>query len=168
MLLIAYATRHGSTQEVAEAIAAELRGVGYDLDLRSLDEIQDLSAYEAVVLGAPLYTGRWHPDARRFLKRHRGELAAVPVAIFALGPIKDTEHDRAGSRAQLDRALAKTPDVRPAVVEIFGGAIDPKKLHFPFDHMPPVDIRDWRAIRAWAEALPSNLGLRRESAVATS
>ena len=167
MLLITYATRHGSTQEVAEAIAVELRGVGYDLDLRSLDEMEDVSAYEAVVLGAPLYTGRWHPDARRFLKHHRGELAGIPVAIFALGPTKETEEQRTGSRAQLDRALAKTPEVRPAAVEIFGGVIDPKKLRYPFDHMPAVDIRDWKTIRAWAEELPAILGLRLESPAVT-
>ena len=157
-VLIAYATKHGSTREVAETVAAELKELSLAVELGELRKVRGLNGYRSVVIGAPLYMGRWHKDARRFLKRHHKALAAMPVAVFALGPLKLTEEDVAGSRAQLDRALALVPELRPATVEVFGGVIDPANLRFPFNRMPAGDARDWDAIRAWARSLPGELG----------
>ncbi len=157
-ILVAYATKHGSTQEVAETVTEELQGLGLDVELTELGKVHDLDGYDSVVIGAPLYMGRWHSDARRFLKRHREELEELPVAVFALGPLKLTEQDVAGSREQLDRALALVPELRPATVEVFGGVVDPAKLRFPLNKMPAGDARDWDAIRAWARSLPGELG----------
>jgi len=158
-MLVAYASKHGSTREVAEAVAGALRRSGHDVDLRPAREVDGVDGYDAVVLGAPLYVGRWHREATAFLKRHRRALAAKPVAIFALGPLKDTEEERADARAQLDRALEKVPEVEPLAVIVFGGAIEPATLRFPFNRMPRTDIRDWDAIAAWAEGLPVELAL---------
>jgi len=165
-MLVAYASKHGSTQEVAEAIAGALRELSHRVDLRPADEVKDISSYDAVVLGGSLYMGRWHREARRFLRRHREQLAAGRVAIFALGPLHDTEQELAGSRRQLDRALGKVPDVKPVSVAIFGGRIDPGELRFPFSRMPRSDARDWDAIRMRAERLPDLLpATQREEAV---
>src|SRR4051794_2078422 len=86
------------------------------------------------VVGAPLYMGRWHPDARAFLTRASHELARRPLAIFALGPLKEDESDVEAAQRQLDAALAKLA-VRPADVILFGGALDPDRLHFPLNRM---------------------------------
>ncbi len=157
-ILVAYATKQGSTEEVAEAVTAELRNLFLEVELAELRAVRSLDGYRAVVIGAPLYMGRWHPDARKFLKRHAKALEELPVAVFALGPLKNTEEQVAGSRKQLDRALARTPELRPATVEVFVGAVDPAKLRFPFNRMPKEDGRDWDAIRAWARSLPGELG----------
>jgi len=156
-LLVAYATKHGSTGEVAEAIAEELKGLGLEVELRELRKVRSLDGYGAVVIGAPLYMGRWQKDARKFVKRHGKELEELPVAVFALGPLKLTEEDVASSREQLDHALALAPELRPATVEVFGGAVDPTKLRFPFSKMEAGDARDWDAILAWARSLPGEL-----------
>jgi menaquinone-dependent protoporphyrinogen oxidase len=99
---------------------------------------------------AALYMGRWHGDAVGFLERHRHALATIPIAVFAMGPRRLAEADVAGSRAQLDKALAKVPDVSPSAVAIFGGVVDPATLRFPLSRMPASDARDWQAIAAWA------------------
>jgi len=161
-VLVAYATKYGSTEEVAKTVAEELEGLGLRVELRELETVRELDGFGAVVIGAALYMGRWHGHARSFLKRHGSALAGLPVAVFALGPLKNTEEQVASSRKQLDRALAKAPDLQPATVEVFGGVIDPAKLRFPFNHMPEGDARDWDAIRAWARSLPAELGLVRE------
>ncbi len=152
-ILVAYATKHGSTQEVAEMIAAVLREHAFEVEVQPASEVRALDRYGAVVLGAPLYNGRWHKDASRFLKRHRTALSERPVAIFALGPRSAAEEERRSSRKQLDRALAKASWLAPVAIEVFGGVIDPTKLHFPFNRMPASDARDWAAIRAWASNL---------------
>lgn len=106
-----------------------------------------------VVLGAALYVGQWHRDAHRFLKRHHSAFSERPIAFFALGPLSSAEKEWQGAREQLDRALAKFPWLAPVAVELFGGVINPAKLHFPFNHMPAGDARDWTAIHAWADKL---------------
>jgi menaquinone-dependent protoporphyrinogen oxidase len=149
--LVTYASKHGSTREVAERVAEVMRGAGVDVDVMPAAGVGLLRGYETVVLGGALYAGRLHKDARRFLARHRDALSVRRVAVFALGPQKLEES--AGSRSQLDRALAKVPEIEPIAVAIFGGVIDPGELRFPFNRMPASDARDWAAIEAWAAAL---------------
>jgi menaquinone-dependent protoporphyrinogen oxidase len=162
-ILVAYATKHGSTQEVAEMIAATLAEEGVDVDVRPAASVKTIDDYEGVVLGGALYTGRWHRDARHFLVRHRKALAHHPIAVFAMGPQTLEETDVAASREQLEKALAHVPDVDPVSTAIFGGVVDPARLHFPFNHMPASDARDWEAIREWA----ATLAVRREAVAAT-
>jgi menaquinone-dependent protoporphyrinogen oxidase len=147
-ILVAYATKHGSTREVAEAIAAELGA-----ELAEAREVDDVDGYDAVVLGGALYTGHWHADAQRFLARHWDEFSTRRVAIFGMGPKTLEANDVASSRRQLDNALKKVPEVQPVSVAIFGGVIQPEKLHFPFNKIAASDARDWDAIRDWARAL---------------
>jgi menaquinone-dependent protoporphyrinogen IX oxidase len=64
MLHIAYATTHGSTAEVAEAVAKELRGEGLELDVVNAKNKRGLDSCEAIILGVPLYMFRLHKDAR--------------------------------------------------------------------------------------------------------
>ena len=158
-VLVAYATRYGSTQEVAEAVAATLRERGLAVDIGPMQEVRTLDQYGAVVLGAPLYMFHWHKDALRFLARHREALLPRPVAIFALGPFHADEKEFQEARGQLDKELVKFPWLIPAAIAIFGGKFDPQKLTFPYNlvpalkNMPASDVRDWTAIRAWASDL---------------
>ena len=158
-VLVGYATRYGSTQEVAEAVAATLRECGLAVDIQPVREVRTLAGYSAVVLGAPLFMFHWHKDALGFLSRHRQALTERPVAIFALGPTHDPydEKEWQDSRAQLNKELAKFPWFTPVALEMFGGKYDPAYLRFPINLLagkePASDIRDWTTIRAWASNL---------------
>lgn len=157
-VLVAYASKHGSTAEVAEVVASTLVERGLTVDVRSVTEVDDLSCYGGIVLGGALYMGRLHAEARRFLRHQRAGLAAVPFAVFAMGPGTLEEKDVAGSRAQLERALGSVPEVVPFAVAIFGGVIQREELRFPFNRMPETDARDWDAIHRWAESLAAQFG----------
>jgi menaquinone-dependent protoporphyrinogen oxidase len=146
-ILVAYASRHGSTEEVAREIACTLRRGGNIVYVHGAETVADLSSYDAVVLGGALYMGRWHRDARRFLEQHHDALERVPFAVFALGP--QSMAKEADSRRQLQHALDHA-QAAPDTVAIFGGVIEPAKLRFPFNHMPETDARDWPAIEEWA------------------
>lgn len=166
-ILIAYATTHGSTQEVAETIAATLCAQGLTVDLKPARSVKNVSEYRAVVLGAPLYMFRLHNDGTAFLARHRKAFSSgLPVAIFAGGPTAgpngSAAEEKEGweeARKMLDRELAKFPWLKPAAVELIGGKFDPTRLRFPWNlipamrQMPPSDLRDWDAIRSWAKTL---------------
>jgi menaquinone-dependent protoporphyrinogen oxidase len=149
-ILVAYGTKHGSTGEVADAVAQTLVHFGLAVETLPAARVDDVSQYEAVVVGGALYAGRWHPDALRLLKRYKATLASIPVAVFGMGPKTTEEHEIRQARAQLDTALAKVPEVEPCAVAIFGGVVDPEQLRFPFNRMPASDARDWAAIRGWA------------------
>jgi len=157
-VLVAYASNHGSTREVGEAICKPLEESGLRAHLRPAMDVRDLDGYAAVVLGGPLYMGHWHRHAHAFLRRNARSLAGLPLAVFALGPLHDDPKEWSEARAQLDTAIARH-GVEPRAVEMFGGRVDPALLHFPFSKMPAGDARDWDAIAAWGEALPEALGL---------
>jgi menaquinone-dependent protoporphyrinogen oxidase len=127
-IVVAYATKHGSTGEVAQAIADRLRTHGFDVDCEPAANLEDLEAYDAAVVGGALYMGRWR---------------AAEVE---------------SSRKQLEHALERIPNVEPVATAIFGGVVDPSKLRFPLNRMPLVDARDSDAIEAWADALPALVG----------
>jgi menaquinone-dependent protoporphyrinogen oxidase len=149
-LLVAYASKHGSTHEVAAVIAARLREMNLDVELRPANEVTDLGSYRGVILGCSIYVGRLHPDAVDFLHRHQTALAALPIAVFALGPRTLEPSDLASSRMRLLRALEKEPDVDPYEIAVFGGVINPKTLRFPLNHLHASDARDWDDIDAFA------------------
>ena len=152
--LVTYATRNGPTREVAAVIAGSLRTLGVNVELGEARYVRGLAdhvhsqgrSWNLVVLGAPLYSGRWHRDAHRFLRQHRKELADVPVAVFGMGPRDADVEAWQRSRKQLDRALAKHGWLTPIAVAVFGG-VDPP------DQQPRRDLRDWTQIEAWAAGI---------------
>jgi len=165
-VLVAFATRHGSTREVAESIACTLKAFAADVEFGEAREVRSQPGHgpgqarrwTLVVLGAPLYSGRWHRDAHRFLRRHRKELAGVPVAVFGMGPRNDDVLAWERSRTQLDRALAKHSWLTPTAVMVFGG-VDPP------DKRPRRDLRDWTKIDAWAASIADPVAWLKEMAL---
>ena len=158
-VLLAYATRFGSTQEVAETVAASLHAAGLKVDLQLMRQVESLDQYDAVVLGAAIYNAKWHAEAHQFFARHQAALTQRPVAIFTLGPLSSNTAAMRNSRRQLDKELAKYRWLKPVAVEVFAGKYDPKKPGMGFFErlLPARDYRDWAAIRAWANALPAQL-----------
>jgi menaquinone-dependent protoporphyrinogen oxidase len=158
-VLVGYATRYGSTQEVASAIAETLRETGFEVTIHPLRDVRTLDGYQAVVMGAPLFMFRWHKHALGFLSRHRKALTSIPLAIFALGPTHapHDEQEWLDAHSQLDKELAKISWLKPAAIKIFGGKYAPTNLRFPLKMFagaePASDIRDWKMIRAWAAEL---------------
>lgn len=155
-ILVAYATRYGSTKEVAESVANTLRNAGFILEVLPLREVRSLNGVDAVIMGAPLQMFHWHPDALHFLNRFKTPLSSLPVAVFALGPFHVEESEFSEARKQLGNELAKYPWFAPIDVVVFGGKFDPARLAFPMNmfpalkQMPALDIRDWDAIREWS------------------
>jgi menaquinone-dependent protoporphyrinogen oxidase len=164
-VLVAYATKYGSTREVAEKVAERLREHGLQVEAHRAHDVRSLDGYDAVVFGGAIYMFRLVAEGRRFLRRHRKKLSGLPVAVFGMGPIEDEERQYVDARRHLDKTLLRLKDVSPQAVTVFGGAFDPAKLKFPYNNpgikaMPPADLRDWQAIEAWADSLAPKLGAK--------
>jgi len=162
-ILVTYATRTGSTAEVAEAIAKALRDSGAAVDVCPVKQVSDLSLYRAVVLGSPVRMGRWLPEAFAFLKAHQAELSRIPVAYFVtcVTLTSNTVENRRTVDAYLDPVRAIH---RPVSVGLFAGAIDGSKLSF-LDRLmvkatktPEGDFRKWDEIHLWADSLQKTFG----------
>ncbi len=156
-VLLAYATRYGSTQEVAETIAGVLREAGLHVDIQPMREVKTLDNYDAVVVGAAIYNARWHPDAHLFLSQHQETLRQRTVAIFALGPLSSGDGAMRKSRRELDKDLEKYAWLTPVALEMFAGKYDHVNKSFFEKLMPARDYRDWGAIHTWANTLPAQL-----------
>ena len=83
-VLIGYASRFGSTRDIAIRIADTVRARGNDVDVRSIDEISDFDRYDAVVFGSGVYDGSWTGEATELMRRHAAVLARKPVWLSAL------------------------------------------------------------------------------------
>jgi menaquinone-dependent protoporphyrinogen oxidase len=157
-VLVAYASRCGSTGGVAEVIGGVLNGEGTTVDVRLAKEVTDLSPYRAVVVGSAIRAGRWLPEAVKFVKTHREKLSQMPVAYFVvcLTMQEDTEESRREAAAYLDPVRSV---VSPMDVGLFAGAMDCSKLSFLLRLVMKAmkaedgDFRDWEAIRRWATSL---------------
>ncbi len=161
-VLVAYASKRGSTAEIAAAVAEELRAAGLDVDCVDSGEVEDLGGYEAVVLGSAVYTKRWRGDARHLLKRHRKELATLPFWVFSSGPVGDPANDNPDWE-EPPRTIEKVEELGGRGHAIFGGRV-PAEPKGPLEkamvnYTPPEfrDRRDWDEIRAWARGVAAEL-----------
>jgi menaquinone-dependent protoporphyrinogen oxidase len=163
-ILIIYASKKGSTAEIAQAIAKELQTLGHHADVTDIATIPSPAGYAAVVIGGPMYMG--HIDSRvgKFTKRYAGELAKLPVAGFVVclaAASKDPE-----GMVWAEKALKKalTP-VLPVAETIFAGKLDLENLSWLERWMikkvnsPVGDFRDWAAIASWTRELPGKMNV---------
>lgn len=165
-VLVAYASRAGSTGGVAEAIAEVLCQEDLAVDLRLARDVSDVSAYRAVVVGSAIYMGQWMSEAADFLAAHQDTLRKIPVACFTvcLTLKDDTEENRRTVAAYLDPVRERVPQVRPVDVGLFAGRLQGDNLSALYRlivkamDLPEGDYRNWTAIQAWAQKLPRLLG----------
>jgi menaquinone-dependent protoporphyrinogen oxidase len=161
-ILVAYASKAGSTGEVAQAIGETLSARGAGVDVLQIKHVTDVTVYKAVVIGSAIRMGQWLPEAVNFVKTHQVELRQRPTAFFLVsGTLKDNTPERiqkVGAALDPVRAL-----LEPVSSGMFAGKIDYGKLSFLDRTIARAvgsvegDWRDWDAIRAWAaQALPAD------------
>ncbi|MBN1826054.1 MAG: flavodoxin domain-containing protein [Candidatus Eisenbacteria bacterium] len=156
-VLIVYATKHGATEEIAERIAGVLREAGLPVDLFSAVRAADPAGYDAVVLGASVYMGRWRKEGAAFLKENAAALAGRPVWVFSSGPTGEGDPKELVKGRLFPEKLRPLLDgIGPREITVFLGAIDVKKLG-RFERWivrnvkaPVGDFRDWAAVDRWA------------------
>src|SRR4051794_2494167 len=104
-LLIAVASRHGSTLDIGRAIAQELRMHGHTVAVREVGEVRDAGRYGAVIIGSAIYLGDWLPEGCRFVERNAEMLASLPVWLFSSGPLGREDPEPKGDPDHLDELL---------------------------------------------------------------
>lgn len=165
-VLVTYASKYGSTTEIAEAISETLmHGGALEVDCFAVSRVTSITGYDAIILGSALYIGQWQPAAVAFMHDYAEELVAMPVWLFASGP--------AGSgdpKVLMKSWFLYPPTLRTLISQIdphdfrlFHGKLDAAKLD-PIEQVIVKkvnaqfgDFRRWDEIRAWAEGIRAAL-----------
>ena len=164
-ILVAYASKYGSTATVAEAIGQTFREEGAEVDVLPAKQVKNIAQYNAVVIGSGVYMGKWLKDSMRLIKQNKEVLNKMPVAYFevCLAVREDTEANRKVAESYAIKAMAL---VKSVDLGIFAGVMDRKKVSFfhrlllRFIIVPNGDFRNWDAIKAWAKQVYPRLAVK--------
>ena len=84
-ILVTAASKHGATDEVADAIARRIEASGITVDRLAPADVTSVADYDAVVVGSAVYILQWMPEAHDFMERFKDELPAGRVWAFSVG-----------------------------------------------------------------------------------
>ena len=154
------ASKYGSTREIGDRIADELRGKGLSVDTKNAADIEGLDEADVVVLGSAIYAGHWLKDAQALVDRAAEQLASRRVWLFSSGPVGDPPKPEEAEPQGIPAALSATGAVGH---KVFAGKLDyaalslVERLLVKGLKAPEGDFRDWDAIRSWASSIASEL-----------
>jgi menaquinone-dependent protoporphyrinogen oxidase len=161
-VLVAYASKRGSTREIAETVAATLRREGLGVCLERVEDVESLEPYDAIVIGSAVYMERWRGDSRHFLKKHRKALRQKPFWAFSSGPVGDPAKDNS-EWTEPPKIAEKVEELGGKGHVVFGGCLPSEPTGFMMKAMVEGtprefrDRRDWAQIRDWAHQIASSL-----------
>ena len=163
-VLITYASKHGSTAEIAKKIEEDLNQSGFECTTIPVKQVKDLSGFQAVVLGTGLYMGQWQKDAVKFIKQNKALLENQKLWIFTSGPTGEGDPVKlVQNRLYPEGLRAAIEEINPKDVAVFHGNIDPSKLSgFEKWIIGKVnaaigDFRNWQSISTWATGIANAL-----------
>lgn len=163
-VLVAYASKYGSTTEIAERIGQVLVRAGLDVDVLPAEQTGEIERYQAVVLGSGVYAGHWLKGAVAFLEANETALARRPVWLFSSGPTGEGDPVEILDGWRFPHAQQAIADrIQPQDIAVFHGKIDLSTLHLGDKLIIKAvkakvgDYRDWEAIEAWAGKIAQQL-----------
>jgi menaquinone-dependent protoporphyrinogen oxidase len=159
-VLVAAASRHGATQEIAEMIGRTLDAEGVHASVVAIAEAGDPAEYDAVILGSAVYLGHWLDAATNFVESRRAALSARPTWLFSSGPIGDPPRPNEGQAVDVGDLVSKT---HAKGHKLFAGKLDKGRLGFGERAVMLAfravegDYRDWQDVEAWARGIAVEL-----------
>lgn len=168
-VLVAYESKYGATQEIAERIGERLRRRDIAVDVMRARDVHELAGYDAFVIGSAVYYGSWLKDATQLVLRQHATLATRPLWLFSSGPVSTSVVDAQGRDLRAASEPKTVVELRTVVVprdhRVFFGALEPTKMGIAdrmIASLPAFpgargDFRDWNEIEAWADQIGSEL-----------
>lgn len=158
-ILVAYGSKRGGTEGVADILANVLREDGADVVVGPASSVTSFEGVDAAVIGGSLYMGRWHRDAVRLVKKHTDELRRIPVWFFSSGPLGDDAEEHPDA-PPVDKVAGLMDRIGARGHVTFGGVLEADAKGFIAAKMAATMAGDWRdreAIAGWAHAIAAEL-----------
>ena len=167
-VLVAYASRAGSTKGIAEFIGEKLRENGTQVDVSDVGSASDLDKYDAFVIGSALYMFHWMKEANQFVSKNQQILSSKPVWIFSSGPTGTNPTDKKGRDLRAVSGPKEIDELRESINprdhHVFFGAFYPDRVKGAtgwFGRFVPKedqgDFRNWSEIEAWTNNIADTL-----------
>ena len=163
-VLVTYATKYGSTTEIAEKIGEVLNQEGLAVDVLPAQKVRGLAPYSAVVAGSATYIGRWRKPAAKFLQKNQEALSKMPVWLFSSGPTEEGDPMELMEGWRFPKNLQPVADhIQPIDITVFHGVADLSKFNAIDAWMlknvkaSEGDFRDWEMISDWAISIAKEL-----------
>lgn len=163
-ILVAYASKYGATEEIAECIGLALSQAGHQVSILPVDEVTNVSTYDVFVIGSAVYVGQWRRQAVKFLRKYKHELASKQVWLFSSGPTGN------GNPVDIMKGWKYPPTlqflikaIKPQDIALFHGQLNTEKLNLIERFLvkrikaPTGDFRDWTTIEHWATNIANNV-----------
>jgi menaquinone-dependent protoporphyrinogen oxidase len=175
-VLVAYASKAGSTKGIAEFIGEKLRGHGMLVDVLAVESVENLGSYDAFVIGSALYQYHWLKEATEFVFRNKTVLASRAVWLFSSGPTGTKRTDQKGRDLKEVSGPKEIYEIQkfvnPRDHRVFFGAFFPEKLKGAvgwFAKWAPKDtvgdFRDWNEIEGWSDQIANALQQKPQEAI---
>lgn len=120
-IAIVYSTVGGTTKECAELLAKELKN--QEVELFEIGKREPaLSDFDVVVVGFPIMMGKAEKRARKYIKKHEGELESVKTAYYICCGFVDCFDDYA------EKSIPASLRERAIDVTCLGGSLDPQRF----------------------------------------
>jgi menaquinone-dependent protoporphyrinogen oxidase len=159
-VLVAFASKHGATEEIARSIGEVLDAQGLNVEVKRMEEVDTVLPYDAFVLGSAIYMGNWLHEARSFVDDHREVLALRPTWLFSSGPIGTPPDETKSEPLGIPKLVSTT---QASGHQLFGGKLDKAELGLAERalagalRVPAGDYREWAVVAAWATAIARTL-----------
>jgi menaquinone-dependent protoporphyrinogen oxidase len=156
--LIAYATKYGTTREIAYRLSDSLQGTATLYDVADAKaEKPNLADYDLIVLGSAVYAGNFPKPMGHFILGNIDAIAEKKLAMFLVGCMKTS-----GTQGLAEAMPEKLRD-KILKAEKFGGAFHWKKLSLfeRFVVSTVMKVRadfsnvDWERVAGFAQELGS-------------
>ncbi len=158
LILVTYGSKRGGTQGLADMVGDGLSAEGFTVEVAPAGALWRVDQYDAVVVGGALYAGRWHKDARRFVKQYAHDLAERPTYLFSSGPLDSSAGEHEIPPVKGVKSLMRKVGARGHIT--FGGRLQPDAAGFPASAMAKTRAGDWRdpaRVRTWTHQIAEEL-----------
>jgi menaquinone-dependent protoporphyrinogen oxidase len=162
-LVVAAASRHGGTCEIADRLASTLQAdlpLGWRVVRPELSDLRVFDDADAAVLGSAIYYGHWMRAAAHALAYVK-DVPLLGLWLFSTGPVSDLDSEN----AQIISADSMVATGQAVEHKVFGGRLDTSELTWveravvKAVHAVPGDHRDWDQVDDWAHHIAQQLSV---------
>ncbi|MDD2628488.1 MAG: flavodoxin domain-containing protein [Clostridia bacterium] len=122
--LIVYSTKYGCSEKCAKLLMERISG-GADLVSLTQNENPDLSLYDKIIIGGPIYMGRLHENLDEFCKNNEEVLKRKKLGVFVCSMF-------GGKRGEEAMKVSFSDELKKSTVsmQLFGGELNIDKMKF--------------------------------------